>query len=513
MSDKKYIAAIDQGTTSSRCVMWDFKGSPVCFDQMEHTQIFPKPGWVEHDAMEIWSRVQDVTRGAMRNGGVSPDEIAAIGVTNQRETVVIWERETGKPIHNAIVWQDMRTQDFCDEWLATKGWEQDELGRGRVKDITGLLINPYFSGTKIKWILDNVPGARTRARRGELLFGTIDTWLIWNLTGGPDGGVHITDVSNASRTLMMNIKTLRWDEEMMKFLDVPAAMLPQIKPSSAVYGNTLRTGPFGGVIPVAGNLGDQQAALFGQTCFGAGDAKNTYGTGCFMLMNVGESPVFSQNGLLTTAGYSLAEGKCTYALEGSIAIAGAAVQWLRDNLKILDESQDSEYLANKVEDSGGIYFVPAFSGLYAPYWDMSARGIMVGLTRFIRKEHIIRAALESICYQTRDIVEAMNRDSGVPLVELKVDGGAVKNNLLMQLQSDILGAQVTRPIVNETTALGAAYAAGLAVGFWKDPDELRENCGTDATFSPSVSDDKRNDGYEGWKRAIEKSRGWAVSKN
>jgi glycerol kinase len=407
----------------------------------------------------------------------------------------------------------MRTQDFCDGWLAAPGWEQDELGCGRVKDITGLLINPYFSGTKLKWILDNAPGSRERARRGELLFGGIDTWVIWNLTGGPEGGVHVTDVSNASRTLLMNIKTLRWDETMAEFLDIPLAMLPEIRPSSAVYGNTLASGPFGEAIPVAGDLGDQQAALFGQACFGAGDAKNTYGTGCFMLMNVGASPVFSENGLLTTAGYSLEEGKCVYALEGSIAIAGAAVQWLRDNLKIVDESQDSEYLANKVDDAGGVYFVPAFSGLYAPYWDMSARGAIVGLTRYVRKEHIIRATLESICYQTRDIVEAMNADSGVPLVELKVDGGAVKNSLLMQLQSDILGVRVTRPVINETTALGAAYAAGLAVGFWKDADELRAKGGTDITFSPGVSDGKRNEGYDGWKRAIEKSRGWVVPKN
>lgn len=508
MAEKKYVVAIDQGTTSSRCMVFDKKGLPVCSDQMEHAQIFPKPGWVEHDAMEIWSRTKDVIRGAMEKGRISPDEVAAVGITNQRETTVVWEKATGKPIYNAIVWQCMRTQDFCAEWQKSPGWEQDETGQGKVKDHTGLLISPYFSGTKIKWILDNVPGSRERAARGELLFGNIDTWLIWQLTGGSEGGVHVTDVSNASRTLLMNIKTLKWDEEMAKFLDVPLAMLPQIKPSSHVYGKTVANGPFRGEITVSGDLGDQQAALFGQVCFNKGDTKNTYGTGCFMLMNIGETPVSSKNGLLTTAGYSLQEGKCVYALEGSIANTGAAVQWLRDNLKILDESPDSEYLAKKVDDSGGVYFVPAFSGLYAPYWDMSARGSIVGLTRFVRKEHLIRATLESICYQTRDVVDAMNKDSGVPLAELKVDGGAVRNNLLMQMQSDILGAKVVRPVVNETTALGAAYAAGLAVGFWKDTNELRSNWAEDRRFDSLVSEEKRETAYKGWKKAIEKSKGW-----
>ncbi|MDR0648214.1 MAG: glycerol kinase GlpK [Synergistaceae bacterium] len=508
MAEKKYVVAIDQGTTSSRCMVFDKNGLPVVSDQMEHAQIFPKPGWVEHDAMEIWSRVQDVVRNALKKGNISTDDIAAIGITNQRETTVVWEKATGKPIYNAIVWQCTRTEDFCKEWQKTPGWEQDATGQGKVKDHTGLLINPYFSGTKIKWILDNTPGSREKAAKGELLFGNIDTWLIWNLTGGPNGGVHVTDVSNASRTLLMNIKTLKWDDEMAKFLDVPIAMLPQIKPSSAVYGNTIPGGPFGAAIPVAGDLGDQQAALFGQACYNKGDTKNTYGTGCFMLMNIGETPVLSKNGLLTTAGYSLEEGKCIYALEGSIAITGAAVQWLRDNLKIVDESPDSEYLANKVDDSGGVYFVPAFSGLYAPYWDMNARGIIAGLTRYVRKEHIIRATLESICYQTRDVVEAMNKDSGVPLAELKVDGGAVKNNLLMQLQSNILGAKVVRPVVNETTALGAAYAAGLAVGFWKNVDDLRTNWAKDLDFSPVWSDEKKEGGYKEWKKAIEKSKGW-----
>ncbi|MDR1379765.1 MAG: glycerol kinase GlpK [Synergistaceae bacterium] len=508
MSEKKYAVAIDQGTTSSRCMVFDKRGLPVVSDQLEHTQIFPKPGWVEHDAAEIWSCVQNVVKGALRKGNISTDEIASVGITNQRETTLIWEKATGKPIYNAIVWQCMRTQDFCAEWQNAPGWEQDEKGRGKVKDHTGLLISPYFSGTKIKWILDNVPGSRERAAKGELLFGNIDTWLIWNLTGGPNGGVHVTDVSNASRTLLMNIKTLKWDEEMAKFLDVPIKMLPTIRPSSAVYGETIASGPFGAVIPVAGDLGDQQAALFGQACFNKGDAKNTYGTGCFMLMNIGETPAASNEGLLTTAGYSLEEGKCVYALEGSIAITGAAVQWLRDNLKIVDESPDSEYMANKVDDAGGVYFVPAFSGLYAPYWDMSARGIIAGLTRYVRKEHIIRATLESICYQTRDVVEAMNKDSGVSLAELKVDGGAVKNNLLMQLQSDILGEKVVRPIVNETTALGAAYAAGLAVGFWENLDDLRANWAQDVVFSPAISDEKREKDYKGWKKAIEKAKGW-----
>jgi glycerol kinase len=489
-------------------MVFDKNGLPVVSDQMEHAQIFPKPGWVEHDAQEIWARVQDVVRNALKKGNISTDEIASIGITNQRETTVVWEKATGKPIYNAIVWQCMRTEDFCKEWQKSSGWGQDDTGQGKVKDHTGLLISPYFSGTKIKWILDNVPGSREKAAKGELLFGNIDTWIIWNLTGGPNGGVHVTDVSNASRTLLMNIKTLKWDEEMAKFLDVPIAMLPQIKPSSAVYGNTIPGGPFGASIPVAGDLGDQQAALFGQACYNKGDTKNTYGTGCFMLMNIGETPVLSKNGLLTTAGYSLEEGKCVYALEGSIAITGAAVQWLRDNLKIVDESPDSEYLANKVDDCGGVYFVPAFSGLYAPYWDMNARGIIAGLTRYVRKEHIIRATLESICYQTRDVVEAMNKDSGVPLAELKVDGGAVKNNLLMQLQSNILGAKVVRPVVNETTALGAAYAAGLAVGFWTNVDDLRANWAEDLTFSPVWSDEKKEGGYKEWKKAIEKSKGW-----
>lgn len=508
MSEKKYVVAIDQGTTSTRCMIFNKKGLPVCSHQMEHAQIYPNPGWVEHDAMEIWSRTQDVIRGALSQGGISADEIVAVGITNQRETTVVWEKATGKPIYNAIVWQCMRTQDFCAQWQKSPGWEQTITGEGKVKEHTGLLISPYFSGTKIKWILDRVPGARERAERGELLFGNTDTWLIWNLTGGPHGGVHVTDVSNASRTLLMNIETLQWDKTMMDFLGVPEAMLPKIKPSSFVYGNTAKGGPFGAEIPIAGDLGDQQAALFGQACLGKGEAKNTYGTGCFMLMNIGEKPIPSKNGLLTTAFYSRQEGKCVYALEGSIAITGAAVQWLRDNLKLVDEAPDTEYLASKVEDSGGIYFVPAFSGLFAPYWDMTARGAIVGLTRYIRKAHIIRATLESICYQTRDVIEAMQKDSGVNLTSLKVDGGAVKNNLLMQMQADILGTEVVRPVVNETTALGAAYAAGLATGFWKDEGEVRSNWAMDRKFASLSAPEKREAMYGGWKKAVEKSRGW-----
>ncbi|MDL2263639.1 glycerol kinase GlpK [Synergistaceae bacterium OttesenSCG-928-I11] len=506
--EKKYIAAIDQGTTNTRCILFDRGGRPVRSAQAEHAQIFPQPGWVEHDALEIWTRTQEVIRGALGSGGIAPDEIAGIGITNQRETTVVWERATGRPIYNAIVWQCMRTQKFCSQWLRTPGWEQNEAGAGRAKEITGLLVNPYFSGTKIKWILDNVPGARERAARGELLFGNVDTWLIWNLTGGPEGGVHVTDVSNASRTMLMNIETLEWDETMTDFLDIPVAMLPEIRPSVCVYGTTTERGPFGAALPVAGDLGDQQAALFGQTCFAVGEAKNTYGTGCFLLMNIGEAPALSTNGLLTTAAYSLEQGKCMYALEGSIANTGSAVQWLRDNLRIVDESPDSEYLAGKVDDSGGVCFVPAFSGLYAPYWDMTARGAIVGITRYTRKEHIIRATLESICYQTRDVARAMEADSGVSLAELRVDGGAVKNNLLMQMQADILGGTVVRPVVNETTALGAAYAAGLATGFWRDTDELRANWAEDTRFEPAVSEAKRESGYRRWKKAIEKSKGW-----
>ena len=519
MSGKKYVAAIDQGTTSTRCMLFAKDGRPVASHQMEHVQIFPNPGWVEHNAMEIWSRTQDVIRGVLEKAGATADEIAAVGITNQRETTVVWEKATGKPIYNAIVWQCTRTQDFCAEWLKTPGWEQNQKGEGKVKKITGLLINPYFSGTKIRWILDNameiwsrtqdvIRGVLEKAERGELLFGNTDTWLIWNLTGGVNGGVHVTDVSNASRTLLMNIETLKWDKEMLDFLKIPESMLPEIKPSSYVYGKTVKSGPFGGEIPVAGDLGDQQAALFGQACLSEGEAKNTYGTGCFMLMNIGDKPIPSTNGLLTTAFYSREEGKCYYALEGSIAIAGAAIQWLRDNLKLVDDAPVTEYFAGKVKDSAGIYFVPAFSGLFAPYWDMTARGAIVGLTRYVRKEHFIRATLESLCYQTRDVIEAMEKDSGKKLTALKVDGGAVVNNLLMQLQADILGTEVVRPVVNETTALGASYAAGLAVGFWKDESDIRANWAVDHVFKCESSVQEREKNYDGWKKAIEKAKGW-----
>ena len=504
MTEKKYAVAIDQGTTSTRCMVFDGDGNVVSVDQMEHKQIYPKPGWVEHDPLEIWSRTQDVIRGALTKGEVKSEEIAGIGITNQRETTVVWEKATGKPIYNAIVWQCMRTQSFCEEWGKMPGWKE------KTNQETGLVVSPYFSGTKIKWILDNVPGARDRGEKGEILFGNIDTWVIWNLTGGPDGGVHVTDVTNASRTLCMNIRTLQWDDEMLGFFGIPKAMMPAIKPSSYVYGTTRANGPFGGEIPVAGDLGDQQAALFGQACYRVGEAKNTYGTGCFMLLNIGDKPSLSKNGLLTTVAYGLEEGKATYALEGSIAITGAAVQWLRDNPRLFDDAPDSEYFARKVEDSGGVYFVPAFSGLYAPYWDMSARGAIVGLTRYVTKEHIIRATLESICYQTRDVQKAMNADSGVPLTELKVDGGAVKNNLLMQMQADILGTPVVRPVVSETTALGAAYAAGLATGLWKSIEELREHWKADRHFDPIWSDETREISCKGWEKAITKAKDWTV---
>lgn len=511
MAEKNYVVALDQGTTSTRCILFDRQGRPCAVRQMEHAQITPHPGWVEHDAAEIWFCTQSVIREALQivgQDGADASEIAAVGITNQRETTVVWEKATGRPVYNAIVWQCTRTRNFCSEWQRLPGWGQSVSGEGKAKNITGLLINTYFSGTKIRWILDNVPGARERAENGELLFGTIDTWLIWNLTGGRDGGVHVTDVTNASRTLLMNIHTLDWDEEMLDVLEIPRAILPEIKPSSCVYGMTRANGPFGAEIPIAGDLGDQQAALFGQTCFESGCGKNTYGTGSFMLMNIGEKPVLSNRGLLTTPAYSLSPGKCSWALEGSIAITGAAVQWLRDNLRILDSAVDSEYFAGKVADSGGVFFVPAFSGLFAPYWDMDARGVIVGLTRYTSKEHIVRATLESICFQTRDVLEAMDRDSGIPLVELRVDGGAVGNNLLMQIQADTLGVPVVRPVTGETTALGAAYAAGLAVGFWRSLEELQRLWIADRRFEPTSTPEARDKLYDLWQRAVEKSGGW-----
>lgn len=491
----KYAAAVDQGTTSTRFMIFDHSGKVVGVDQKEHTQIYPKPGWVEHDPLEIWARTQEVIEGALKKTGIAAADIAAVGVTNQRETTVIWEKATGKPVYNAIVWQDTRTDQICNE-LAKEG------GQDRFRSHVGLPLATYFSGPKIKWVLDNVPGVREKAEKGEILFGNIDTWVIWNLTGGPDGGVHVTDVSNASRTMLMNLETLDWDPEILKIMGVPRAMLPAVKPSSAVYGPA--KGALEG-IPVAGDLGDQQAALFGQTCYSPGEAKNTYGTGCFMLLNTGTSPVQSKNGLLTTLGYKIGDQPAVYCLEGSIAITGALVQWLRDNLKFFDFSKHVEDYAKAVPDSGGIYFVPAFSGLFAPYWKSDARGVIVGLTRFIKKEHIARAALEATAYQTREVLDAMNKDSGVNLTALKVDGGMVFNDTLMQFQADILGVPVIRPTVAETTALGAAYAAGLAVGFWKAVEDLRVNWGKDKEWHPDMDPAEREKLYAGWKKADRKS--------
>jgi glycerol kinase len=494
----KYSVAIDQGTTSTRFIIFDHEGNILAVDQKEHEQIFPKPGWVEHDAMEIWICIQEVIAGGMEKGNISTKDIAACGITNQRETTVVWERATGKPVYNAIVWQDTRTDTICNE-LAKDG------GQDRFRAKVGLPLATYFSGPKAKWILDNVEGVRAKAEKGEVLFGNIDTWIIWNLTGGTKGGVHVTDVSNASRTMLMNLETLDWDADMLKVMDIPRAMLPAIKASSEVYG--CATGALEG-IPVAADLGDQQAALFGQTCFSAGEAKNTYGTGCFMLLNTGEKPVISKAGLLTTLAYKIGDQKAVYALEGSIAITGALVQWLRDNLGIIEKSSDIETLAGSVEDSGGIYFVPAFSGLYAPYWKSDARGAIVGMTRYVNKGHIARAALEATAYQTCEVLDAMEADSGVKLTALKVDGGMVFNELLMQFQSDILNVTVVRPKVAETTALGAAYAAGLAVGFWKDYDELRANWGKDKEWTPKMNANLRDGLYSGWKKAVTRTFAW-----
>jgi len=496
---KKYVGAVDQGTTSTRFMIFDHSGKVIGVYQKEHEQIYPKPGWVEHDPMEIWDRTQDVIKGALKKTGVSADEIAAVGVTNQRETTVVWEKATGKPVYNAIVWQDTRTDKICNE-LAKSG------GQDRFREKVGLPLATYFSGPKIKWVLDNVSGARAKAEKGEILFGNIDTWVIWNLTGGPKGGVHVTDVTNASRTMLMNLKTLDWDPDMLKVMGIPRAMLPAVKASSEVYGNCKNSGLEG--IPVAGDLGDQQAALFGQTCYDPGEAKNTYGTGCFMLLNTGTKPVQSKNGLLTTLGYKIGSQPAVYALEGSIAITGALVQWIRDNLKMIKASPDIEPLAKTVEDSGGMYIVPAFSGLFAPYWKSDARGVFVGLTRFITSGHIARAALEATAYQTREVLDAMNKDSGVDLTALKVDGGMVFNELLMQFQADILGVPVIRPKVAETTALGAAYAAGLAVGFWAKVDDLRANWGKDKEWKPVMGGSERDKLYKGWKKSVTRTFDW-----
>ncbi len=491
----KYVGALDQGTTSTRFMIFDHSGQVVSIDQKEHEQIYPKPGWVEHDPMEIWARSQDVIKGALAKAGLTAADLAAVGVTNQRETTVVWDKATGKPVYNAIVWQDTRTADICNE-LAKDG------GQDRLRPKTGLPLATYFSGPKVKWILDNVAGAREKAEKGELLFGNIDTWCIWNLTGG---AAHVTDVSNGSRTLMMNLETLDWDPEILKLLNVPRAMLPAVRPSAAVYGTGV--GDLAGV-PVAGDLGDQQAALFGQTCFSPGEAKNTYGTGCFMLLNTGTKPVPSKSGLLTTLGYKIGDQPAVYCLEGSIAITGALVQWLRDNLGLIEKSADIETLAATVEDNGGIYFVPAFSGLFAPYWKNDARGVIAGMTRYVNKGHIARAALEATAWQTREVLDAMNADSGVPLTALKVDGGMVYNNLLMQFQSDVLNVPVIRPKVAETTALGAAYAAGLAVGYWAEVEDLRANWAKDHEWHPKMDEATRAKDYKDWKKAVTRTFGW-----
>jgi len=499
----RYVAAIDQGTTGTRFMVFDRTGQVMASQYQEHRQIYPRPGWVEHDPLEIWDKTRQVVRGTLDESGIAPTEFTGLGVTNQRETTVVWDRTTGQPLYNAIVWQCTRTTDICQRL-------QDAGLANAFRIKAGLPVATYFSGPKIRWILDHVEGAWSKAERGEALFGTLDTWLIWWLTGGPDGGRHVTDVTNASRTMLMNLHTLDWDDQLLNILGIPRAILPEIRPSSdvAFYGLTRSDGPLGASIPLCGNLGDQQAALFGQACYTPGEAKNTYGTGCFMLLNTGEQVVPSESGLLTTVAYGLEPGKATYALEGSIAIAGAAVQWLRDNLELIQSAAESEALAASVEDTGGVYFVPAFSGLFAPYWDMYARGAIVGLTRYSDRRHLVRATLESICYQTRDVLEAMRADSRIELTALKVDGGATVNNFLMQLQADVLGVPVVRPTINETTALGAAYAAGLATGFWDSLEALRVNWGEDRTFEPAWDEARRAQGYTGWKKAVERAMNW-----
>ncbi len=494
----KYIAAIDQGTTSTRCIIFDHSGRIVALDQKEHQQIYPKPGWVEHDALEIWDRTQEVTHNALRKAGLNAANIAAIGITNQRETTLVWNRRTGQPYYNAIVWQDTRTDEICNQ-LAQEG------GQDRFRARVGLPLAPYFSGPKIQWILENVPGVREAAQKGDAIFGNMDTWIIWNLTGGPQGGVHVTDVTNASRTLMMDLKTLRWDPQILSILGIPEPMLPKIQPSSFQYGYARVVLPG---VPVSGDLGDQQAALFGQTCFNPGEAKNTYGTGCFMLLNTGTQPVQSQSGLLTTLGYQISGQPAVYCLEGSIAITGALVQWMRDNLGMIESSSEIEKLAASAADNGGVYFVPAFSGLFAPYWRSDARGAILGLTRFVTRAHIARAVLEATAFQTREVLDAMEQDSQVKLTTLKVDGGMVVNDLLMQFQADILNVPVVRPKVAETTALGAAYAAGLAVQYWSNFDELRANWAQDKIWHPDMPETQRSTYYRRWKKAVTRTFDW-----
>ena len=495
----QYIMALDAGTTSNRCILFDQEGRVRAAAQKEFPQIFPRPGWVEHDAREIWATQLGVAVEAMGKIGATAADIAAIGITNQRETTVVWDRATGEPVYNAIVWQCRRTSAYCDE-LKARGYAE------AIRRKTGLVVDAYFSGPKIRWILDNVPGARRRAEAGELLFGTVETWLIWLLTGGR---VHVTDYSNASRTMLFNINTLDWDEELLDLMDIPRSMLPTPVPSSQVYGET-DPGFFGRSIPIAGAAGDQQAALFGQACFTPGQAKNTYGTGCFLLMNTGDKPVFSSSGLVTTVAWGLGN-RVSYALEGSIFVAGAAIQWLRDEMRLIDSAADSEYHAGKVDDTAGCYVVPAFTGLGAPYWDQYARGAIVGLTRGVNKNHIIRATLESIAYQVSDVLEAMRADSGIALTSLKVDGGASSNNVLMQLQADILQVTVHRPVCVETTALGAAYLAGLAVDYWSSQEEIARNWAVDRTFLPAITTQERDKKLQGWKRAVTRAFDWEES--
>ncbi|KNE80837.1 MULTISPECIES: glycerol kinase GlpK [Streptomyces] len=494
-----FIAAIDQGTTSSRCIVFDTDGRIVAVDQKEHEQIFPKPGWVEHDAAEIWTNVRQVVDGAVEKAGITAADVKAIGITNQRETTLLWDKATGEPVHNAIVWQDTRTDALCRELGRN-------VGKDRFRRETGLPLASYFAGPKIRWLLDNVDGLRERAEAGEILFGTMDSWVIWNLTGGPDGGVHVTDVTNASRTMLMNLHTLQWDPKILHSMGVPAAVLPEIRSSAEVYGEA-RSGALAGV-PVASALGDQQAALFGQTCFEKGEAKSTYGTGTFLLMNTAGEPVNSYHGLVTTVGYRIGDQAPVYALEGSIAVTGALVQWMRDQMGLINSAAEIETLASSVEDNGGAYFVPAFSGLFAPYWRDDARGVIAGLTRYVTKAHIARAVLEATAWQTREITDAMSKDSGTELTSLKVDGGMTSNNLLMQTLADVLDAPVVRPLVAETTCLGAAYAAGLAVGYWPDTDALRANWRRAAEWTPRMDAADRDREYKSWLKAVERTMGW-----
>ncbi|HSE10847.1 MAG TPA: glycerol kinase GlpK [Nocardioidaceae bacterium] len=499
----EYVGAVDQGTTSTRFMIFDHGGNEVARHQLEHEQILPRAGWVEHNPVEIWERTASVIQSGLGKAKLHAEDLAALGITNQRETTVIWDKKTGRPYYNAIVWQDTRTDKIASKL------ERDGHG-DTIRHKAGLPPATYFSGGKIRWILDNVDGVREAAERGDAIFGNTDTWLLWNLTGGTRGGVHVTDPTNASRTMLMNLETLDWDDELLSIFDIPRSMLPEIKPSSAPepYGLTLENGPLGGEVPLTGDLGDQQAATVGQVCFAPGEAKNTYGTGNFMLLNTGTEMVRSEAGLLTTVGYKFGDEDPVYCLEGSIAVTGSAVQWLRDQFGIISGAAQSEALARQVEDNGGMYFVPAFSGLFAPYWRADARGAIVGLSRFNTNAHLARATLESICYQSRDVAEAMEKDSGVKLEVLKVDGGVTANELCMQIQADVLGVPVSRPVVAETTALGAAYAAGLAVGFWKDTDELRENWNEDQRWDPNWDEDKREEGYAQWKKAVERTLDW-----